>query len=669
MSNLNLQSQLKQALLCDKRVWANEEKTEINKTKLLDLLEKTDPEIVSALFSQPEIKSHFFVNINDAWVFKTQDLRFFIDKYSINNSYTRYANRIGLTDGNHFLKDNTDVVLDFPFKDCVLNGGQSTEEGEDVRFEANKNQSTSQAYTRSTTKRKEIFFNQTLAFDEIDRLFDKKALCKFIRHDQNNAQPVSGSLRRHLDGMLAENLIIKGNNLIALHSLKYQFRNKIKLIYIDPPYNTGNDGFKYNDKFNHSTWLTFMKNRLEIARELLADDGAIFVQCDDNEQAYLKILMDEIFHYRETIVVQTSTASGVNAVNVKRGEQMFKLKEYILFYSKSPKFRFKPLLIKSNFNHNYRYEVILENGEYKIKDLKDSMNSDEQEKYCLENPDNIFSLEKNNSKAGEKIKQVIQESRTNNKKVIEFKNSFGKNVLIYDGGVFIPLKERIITEENRNFYGVLISDLWIDEVFQTSSSEGGVTFKKGKKPEKLIRRIIELTTNESDIVLDYHLGSGTTAAVAHKMGRQYIGIEQMDYIETLAVERLKKVIANEQGGISKAVNWQGGGDFIYAELAPFNETAKQQILACENLGNLKTLFDTLCEKYFLKYNVNVNDFAEKIMAEPEFQSLSLNEQKRMVLEMLDLNQMYVNFSEMDDAQFSGCLNENDKALNHDFYGE
>ncbi|SNB77944.1 Modification methylase MboII [Kingella negevensis] len=186
------------------------------------------------------------------------------------------------------------------------------------------------------------------------------------------------------------------------------------------------------------------------------------------------------------------------------------------------------------------------------------------------------------------------------------------------------------------------------------------------KPEKLIQVLLEINTNESDIILDYHLGSGTTAAVAHKMNRQYIGIEQMDYIETLAVERLKKVIDGEKGGISKAVNWQGGGEFVYAELAPFNETAKQQILACENSDDIKTLFEDLCERYFLKYNVSVNEFSQ-IINELEFQSLPLDEQKQMVLEMLDLNQMYVSYSEMNDAQFSGCLNDEDKALNRQFY--
>ena len=126
----------------------------------------------------------------------------------------------------------------------------------------------------------------------------KKALENWKRYNKEGEGEVT-EIKRDEDGTIKENLIVKGNNLLALHSLKKQFAGKVKLIYIDPPYNTGNDGFKYNDNFNHSTWLTFMKNRLEVAKELLRYDGVIFVQCDDNEQAYLKVLMDEVFGSRE----------------------------------------------------------------------------------------------------------------------------------------------------------------------------------------------------------------------------------------------------------------------------------------------------------------------------------------------------------------------------------
>ena len=301
----NIQNQLEQTLQSDSRVWVNNDSKETSilaKNILLDLVEKTDPTIIGLLLGNDDLKRHFFVEMNGVLVFKLQDFRFFLDKHSINNSYTKYANRIGLTDGNRFLKDNSDIVLDFPFKDCVLNGGQSTEEGEEIYFKRNNDQSDSQLYTKLIQKRQEIFFNQTLAFDEIDRLFDAKAFSKFSRYTADGEQPVD-EIKRHSDGTPAENLIIKGNNLIALHSLAKQFKGRVKLIYIDPPYNTGEDSFKYNDKFTHSSWLTFMKNRLEIAKTLLANDGVILVQIDNSpsslrespEYGYLLVLMDEIF--------------------------------------------------------------------------------------------------------------------------------------------------------------------------------------------------------------------------------------------------------------------------------------------------------------------------------------------------------------------------------------
>lgn len=262
--------------------------------------------------------------------------------------------------------------------------------------------------------------------------------------------------------------------------------------------------------------------------------------------------------------------------------------------------------------------------------------------------------------------ESLKQESLKQKDTVIIKNNDGDNTYALNGKRLSTLNKTILNMNGKMELVQLLGDLWGDIDFQNTQNEGSISFPTGKKPEALLRRIIDMTTKEGDIVLDYHLGSGTTAAVAHKMNRQYIGIEQMDYIEMLAVERLKKVIDGEQGGISKAVNWQGGGEFIYAELAPFNETAKQQILACENSDNIKTLFNELCERYFLKYNVSVNEFSQ-IINEPEFQSLPLDEQKQMVLEMLDLNQMYVSLSEMDDAQFSGCLNDDDKALSRAFY--
>ncbi|WP_412175525.1 DNA methyltransferase [Campylobacter sp. CNRCH_2016_0050h] len=232
-----------------------------------------------------EFKSRFFIFSKKTLVFKLNDFLNFLDLRSLGGSFTSYANKIGLANKTKsLLKTNNEVVLNFAFKDGVIKGGQSKDE----------------------QKSKEIFFNEILARDEIDVLFDKKALQNFELIGENK------NLQEYLKDN--PNLLIKGNNLLALHSLKKLYANKVKLIYIDPPYNTGNDSFNYNDKFNHSTWLAFMKNRLEVAREFLRDDGVIFVQCDDNEQAYLKVLMDEIFgrdNFLRTINIKKKQSAGV----------------------------------------------------------------------------------------------------------------------------------------------------------------------------------------------------------------------------------------------------------------------------------------------------------------------------------------------------------------------
>ena len=670
----DIQTELTQALLSHEKVWANEEKTILAKNILLDLVEKTDPAIIGLLLGNDELKRHFFVEVNGVLVFKLQDFRFFLDKHSVNNSYTKYANRIGLTDGNRFLKDNSDIVLDFPFKDCVLNGGQSTEEGEEIYFRRNNSQPASQP-AKLTRKRQEIFFNQTLAFDEIDRLFDAKAFSKFSRYTADGKQAV-GEIKRHSDGTPAENLIIKSNNLIALHLLATQFKGKVKLIYIDVPFNTGNDSFAYNDKFNRSTWLTFMKNRLEAAKNLLTDDGVLFVHCDYNEDGYLRVLLDEIFtedNFVANIAVRSNSISGNKTQHKEK--TILKNKDTILVYKKSSLKINPQYTIKQKWDTHYNAILISEDGELKPKKLlehlienkildpkekitENSWGNEKFRNFCIENMNFIYRIVNS-------ISASLKQESLKQKDTVIIKND-GDITYALNGERLSTLNKTILNMNGKMELVQLLGDLWVDIDFQNTQNEGGISFPTGKKPEALLSRIIDMTTKEGDIVLDYHLGSGTTAAVAHKMNRQYIGIEQMDYIETLAVERLKKVIAGEQSGISKAVNWQGGGEFVYAELAPFNETAKQQILACENSDGIKTLFEDLCERYFLKYNVSVNEFSQ-IIQEPEFQSLPLDEQKQMVLEMLDLNQMYVSLSEMDDEQFAGCLNDNDKALSRAFY--
>ena len=287
---------------------------ELLKKSVVDKAWKTDHNLIKLLLGNSDMKQKFFDEIAGHWVFNINTFIDYIsDKNFLDNSYTRFRNKIGLNIDSKFLRERGEVSLVWPYKDCVLEGGQ----------------------TREEETRKEIFFNEILAQDEIDRLFDPKVLINWKRYTSKGEGKVT-KLKRNEKGTIKENLIIKGNNLLALHTLKCQFQGKVKLVYIDPPYNTGNDSFKYNDSFNHSSWLTFMKNRLEVAKELLREDGVIFVQCDDSEQAYLKVLMDEVFGtntFINTISVKAKVSAGASG-----GGEDKKIKkniEYIHCYYKN----------------------------------------------------------------------------------------------------------------------------------------------------------------------------------------------------------------------------------------------------------------------------------------------------------------------------------------------
>lgn len=662
------------------------ETKELNYTKVKDSADRIDPKLIALLADHKETKEKFFTKIKDVYVFNINDFKFFLDENKINNSYTQFANQIGLSDGTDFLKDRGEVVLGFPYKDCVLEGGQSTEEGMDTYFEYSEK---SDKYEEKTAKRSEVFFNQVLARDEIDRLFDKKALVNWKRHTKDSGkdgEAVEG-IERDENGMIKENLVIKGNNLLALHSLKSEFAGKVKLIYIDPPYNTGNDGFKYNDSFNHSTWLSFMKNRLEIAKELLKDDGLIFIQCDDNEQSYLKILMDEIFNqlHQSTMYVQVRYAEKQLATAMR----FHKLIETIFVYSKTE----KPLFYQDLTDYDiskYEWEISELGKPLKTLTLGNKkVDVFEKGKYTLVKKEKTSENLLKEIWASGKVLDSSSTGRFFRDFLTGRYSEDGYGVLYKVHGIGLGLGYRYITgpqkegatkgkyyqeipqnKTEESFVGAekAISNFYdMASDFGNCRSEGGVELRSGKKPEVLLEQIIKVSTQPQDLVLDFHAGSGTTCAVAHKMNRQWIGIEQMDYIHDLPEARLKGVIKGEQTGISKDVNWKGGGSFIYFELAKWNEQAKEEINGVKDYNALEKMFDTLYEKYFFNYNVKIKEFKEKVLKEENFKKLTLDEQKRMFLTMLDLNQMYVQESEMDDKRFQ--ISKDDQKLTKEFYSK
>ncbi len=621
---------------------------------------------MALLLSDAELQRHFFTPINDVFVFKNQDFRFFLEQTQIDNSYTRFANRIGLSSNQKLFSENSEVVLDFPFKDCVLAGGQSSEEGLDEAFSFDKQTG---KFNQTQQKRKEIFFNQVLAFDEIDRLLDPKAF-KHAKRINANGENMATKLNRNENGEITDNLIIKGNNLIALHTLATQFRGKVKLIYIDPPYyfikKKADDSFAYNSNFKLSTWLVFMKNRLEIAKELLPDDGVIFISISDDGQAHLKLLLDEIFG-RDNFI---GSIPRLTSAQRPSQEKYFSVNhDYLLVAAKNKNYTFNSVIERDPTQEVLRDHI----GCFFKNDTSPILASatqgySEGGDYDIEVNGKIY---KPVNKKGIRRRWLWTKKRMLKAIelgiVVETKTSLRVRNYI-DKEFQVGTNEMVDKNTNLSMTTFdLMTSKFVNNIATDEVDELDIDDFNFPKPESLIEVIIKLATQENDIILDFHLGSGTTAAVAHKMKRQYIGIEQMDYIETIALERMKKVIAGEQGGISKAVNWQGGGELVYCELATLNETAKQQILATKNVENLTALFAEICQRYFLKYNVNVKDFANNILPSDEFKALDLNEQKSMMLAMLDLNQLYLSYSDMTDEE-SG-LSEGEQAFSRSFYGE
>jgi adenine-specific DNA-methyltransferase len=616
---------------------------ELKKWVVINKAQNYDEELISLLLENEEIKSYFFISVKKVLVFnQALFIQFLEQKNYLNDSFTAYKNKIGLTIDGKFLNQRNEVALVWPYKDCVLEGGQSREED----------------------KRNEIFFNEILAQDEINQLLEPKVLANAKRYTVDGERPWK-TFNRNSEGVITDNLIIKGNNLLALLTLKEEFAGKVKLIYIDPPYNTGNDGFKYNDSFNHSTWLTFMRNRLQIAKDLIREDGVIFIQCDDNEQAYLKVLCDEVFdreNFINDIIMKTINPNGIKTTHAKK--TILKVKEHILVYKKKV-VNFNPQYSKLDEYDKY-YDLFIEGDisdlkKCKVIKLKEKIDSleipfdiknEKFYKFIVDNAEKIFQTKydervQNNSKYSDDGIYIYEE----NPEYYVFNKRFG-----------LKLSKKVQQIFGEKSIGNLLGDVWDDLKLNNLYLEGDVSFSNAKKAEHLIYRIIEMSTKENDIVLDYHLGSGTTAAVAHKMNRQYIGIEQMDYIETVAVERLKKVIDGEQGGVSKAVNWQGGGEFVYVELKKYNQNFIDEIAIAKDTKEILNIWENMKAKSFLNYNVDIKKQEEHL---EDFKTLTLEEQKQHLVSLLDKNQLYVNRSHMYDADYS--VSEEEIALTKDFY--
>lgn len=562
------------------------ENGELLRNAVYEAAMKMDSALIKMLYENETTKSRFFTVVDDIAVFDKVGFGWVINnRQFLPDSFTRYKNKIGLVDNNgEFISSSDNVVLSFPYKDCVLEGGQ----------------------TKEDQKRTEVFYNETLAPDQVDRLLYPKVFSNAKRYTKNGVE-------ENITFDENDNLIIKGNNLLAIASLLKKYEGKISCIYIDPPFNTGNDSFNYNDKFTRSTWLVFMKNRLMLAKKLLAETGNIFIHIDINQSHYLKVLCDEVFgndNFVEEIIWSYGSPSGGRASTPKP----VNIHDYILHYSKNYSSR-KQLRVYTPYTQKY---------------------IDDWFKYTDENGRRYQRRQRGKDGNGNAIweKQYLDES-----KGVPLTTVWNDIKQVYADPRAYKIGLKVDVEVIKEFSG-------------------------GQKPESLIQRIFNMCTTTGDIVLDFHLGTGTTAAVAHKMGLQYIGCEQIDSQIEIILARLDKVINGEAAGVSKEVNWQGGGSFVYCELAQLNDKYVEAITKAENDDQLKSVWFEIAKSGFISSYVSPQEIDPNA---DDFKSLSFDDKKRLFLALLDKNMLYVNYCDIDDETYD--ISEADKAFTNSFYKE
>ena len=653
------------------------ENGELLRNAVYEAAMKMDGKLIKLLYQNDTTRERFFTDVDGIAVFDKVGFGWVINnRQFLPDSYTRYKNKIGLADseGNYIATSN-DVELVFPYKDCVLEGGQ----------------------TKEDQKRSEIFYNETLAPDEVDRLLSPKVLTQAKRYTADGTENIT-----ELNS--EDNLIIKGNNLLAISSLLKRYEGQVKCIYIDPPYyfseNKSADTFGYNSNFKLSTWLVFMKNRLDLAIKLLDKNGSIWISVGKDGQHYLKVLLDSIFGANCFMgdICWQKTYSPRNDAHGISAEV-----ESILVYSKSPDWKPNKLPGTDKMNSVYKnpdnditdwrtsdafapsaithqgmvyaiqhpitgeyiypyqgacwpleqtsmFQEISKWAKYKFEDLNDDCRRAE---VCGITADSIRKGVK-----GIVLAEPLEQAKAKALAIIK-RGQWPK--FFFTKGGYGGIARKTYLDESK---GKVVTNFWpFEEAGHTDEAKKEiVSIFSDKafatpKPEKLIKQILLVSTKENDLVLDYHLGSGTTCAVAHKMNRRYIGVEQMDYINTLVVNRLRYEI-NILDSDSTS------NSFVYCELAKLNQNFADSIEEASNDEALISIWNDMQKSGFISYKVNPKDIDTKF---EDFTALSLDDKKKLLMELLDKNQLYVNYCDIDDETFE--ISKEDKAFTKSFYGE
>lgn len=638
--------ELKNVLRSDERFVG--ENNEIIKTKVADAARASDGLLLKSLLNNELLRDSLFTKVDDIYVFDSNKFVWILEsKEFLPDSYTIYKNKIGLVDNqNNLISQKQDVSLVWPYKDCVLEGGQ----------------------TKEDQKRDEIFYNETLAPDQVNRLLAPKVFGNAKRY-------TAEGIEEDIEFTCEDNLVIKGNNLFTISCLLKKFREKIKCIYIDPPYNTGGDAniFSYNNSFNHSSWLTFIKNRLEIAKDLLSENGFITIAIDHNELFYLGALCDEIFE-RENFI------SIITVQHNPKGRNQAKFissnSEFLLLYAKNKeKATLENVAISDDVKKTFteRDEVGLYRWEEYIRARTEWSRESRPENWYPIYVSNDFK-----KISSEKFKGAYELFPRTNTGDFSWKNIKEKfDSLNQEEGYFRAreVKGKIILEHKYRENEVL-KNVWIDKKYQsefngTNLLKDLIGKNKFSYPKSVyaVQDIIKITSGDRDIVLDFFSGSGTTAHAVllanHEQGynRKFILCEQLGEHIKITKKRLKNLLINKQDNEESKYLVNGSfKSFVYCELLEDNESLIRELEQSTESQTIKNVLKRAIEYGKLVPSVLPDDLKE---TESDFDTLSLEEQKRLAMELLDKNKLYINLSDIEDESFE--ISEADKKFTKSFY--
>ena len=598
-----------------------------------------DKTLLDLLASDPKMATQFFKRSGDYLIFdKVKFQNFVMNKDFLPDSYTQFKINIGLSTHDTYIKDDDRVVLNWPYKDCVLEGGQDSED----------------------TKRNEIFWNEILAPDEITRLLQPKVLSGAQKFNEKGIKVKNFDLSEN------NNLIIKGNNLLALHTLKSRYGSRVDVIYIDPPYyfeeKKGSDTFSYNSNFKLSTWLTFMKNRLEVSKKLLSSKGVIFISTNDEGVYYLKMLCDEIFgveRYIANFIWKKRAGGGNDSEGVAMDH------EYILCYGNVAGLK------KLDFNEEqlkkYEFEdsKSATHGPYSLKNLHDSSLQDSKGlHHDIVCPDGSKLLGKDYQW---KCNKETFDERNEDDRIVFSQDKNGKWRVQYKIYLYENKGKLIYDENGKIIQKGIIPNAMLDNI--ASNSDGTkdlkTLFPEDKKvfsypkPVKLLKHLLKMVDNKNAIVLDFFAGSGTTAHATLDINKEYGGkrlfvlIEQLDYIETLTVERMKRAIKH----------FGYDSEFVYLELLELNQIFVSRIKRESDKAKLLEIWQEMLDKAFLGFRVSDSKF---VVAE-KLEKLALQDLKKFLLDTIDNNMLYAPVTEIEDSEYK--IDSMTLEYNKQFFGD